>query len=105
MANHVVVIVDDEYGCSVAPTSLLANWNDEIFFLNLTGGTVHIHFPQGHPFQSEVGDVGPGEPGKTSRTVQNSAEFRSYPFQAKCITKDQYAQASIPRIIIHPVMW
>jgi hypothetical protein len=103
--RHLVVIVDDEFGCAVAPPSLLAAKGDEIVFLNQTNDTVSVQFAKGHPFESPIGEVGPGLSNRASRTVVEAPEIRSYPYHVKCLTKDQYASASIPRIIIHPMAW
>ena len=101
--QHVVVIVADDYSCTVAPGQLLVNEQDEVTFLNLTTDRVTIEFPKGNPFGEAVGNIKPGEGEKDriTRTVQQNLPSRIYHYTAYCHAKKQYAEGSIPRIIIH----
>ncbi len=101
MSNHNVLIVEDKYGCTVAPVSLCVKKGEEVTFLNYTGNTVDVDFLDGDPFNKTVGSVNPGNEAAKKRTVAQDASFHSYLYEVYCHSKEVYAQASIPRIIIY----
>lgn len=97
--NHVVAIVEDSEGCTVAPGQILAAVGDYVVFRNLTSHPVMVIFPDKNLF-SDITTVNL-DPEEYKRFEVTKAELGSYPYMVYRSAKKEVAHASVPTIIIY----
>jgi len=96
---HVVTVIKEGSCGMIKPAEVLLGEGDNVTFYNLTGDPITVMFPDEDLFGQNVLDIDtdPSEP----LTVSKKAELGSFPYSVFCHGINDFAHASLPRLIVY----
>lgn len=97
---HRIAVIDEGGSCRITPREILAGRGDTVEFFNITGGNITLMLPDpgllGATNYLISGGTGVRLP------VSGTAPIGTHAYTVFCDSIKEFAQASIPRIIIYP---
>lgn len=99
---HSIAVIKEGSSCKITPGDVLARRIDAISFNNMTDGKITVMFPDDNLFGKPVFSIDSRRAEQIP--VRNNAELKVYTYTVYCDSIQDFAHASIPRIIIYDDM-
>jgi plastocyanin len=94
-----VTVIKEGSACMIKPAETLLAVGDRVTFYNLTGDPITVMFPDVNLFGKYVVEVETEQ--SDPLTVAQKTELGSFPYSVFCHGINDFAHASLPRIIVY----
>ena len=94
-----ITVIKEGSVCMIKPAEVLLGVGGRAIFYNLTGDPITVMFPDVNLFGKNVLEIN-SEPSE-SLTVSQETELGSFPYSVFCHGINDFAHASLPRIIVY----